>query len=136
MERYIDKETGEIFEESENDTLRKETLKYIRSDDNEKYSYKLADQDYVKEMSEDDKLDETEPKDKKGKVIYNESGLPLIAERQFGLFGPFNRMYVYPFHEHSIIFGGSGSGKTESLVCPLINSIIDAGENVCVKIYQ
>lgn len=132
MERYIDKETGEIFEESENDTLRKETLKYIRSDDNEKYSYKLADQDYVKEMSEDDKLDETEPKDKKGKVIYNESGLPLIAERQFGLFGPFNRMYVYPFHEHSIIFGGSGSGKTESLVCPLINSIIDAGENAVI----
>lgn len=40
MERYIDKETGEVFEESENDTLRKETLKYIRSDDDEKYSYK------------------------------------------------------------------------------------------------
>ena len=40
MERYIDKETGEGFEESENDTLRKETLKYIRSDDYEKFSYK------------------------------------------------------------------------------------------------
>ena len=38
MERYIDKETGEVFEESENNTLRKETLKYIRSDDDEKYS--------------------------------------------------------------------------------------------------
>ena len=40
MERYIDKETGEVFEENANDVLRKETLKYIRSDDNEKYSYK------------------------------------------------------------------------------------------------
>ena len=129
---YIDKETGEILDYPIDNSYEYNGSDYGRSNDDEKYYYKLADQDYVKENSETEEYTEPDIDSKKGKVIYNESGLPVIAERRFGLFGPFNTLYVYPLHEHSIIFGGSGSGKTESLVCPLINSIIDAGENAVI----
>ena len=64
--------------------------------------------------------------------IYQTSGLPLIAERKYFLFGKFNKMYLLPNHEHSIILGGSGAGKTQSLVFPLIKSIIDARENAVI----
>ena len=60
------------------------------------------------------------------------SGIPVIAERKYGLFGKFNKVYLYPFHEHTIIWGGSGSGKTQTVVYPLLQSILDARENAVI----
>ena len=62
---------------------------------------------------------------------YATSGIPMIAERKYFFWGKFNKMYVLPNHEHALILGGSGSGKTQSLVFPLLQTILDAKEN-CV----
>lgn len=132
QDMFVDKESGEMFDEQSENTYENTGADYGKSDDNEKYAYRLGELESVKEMNEQEIEEPQELKTEKGKVIYNKSGLPMIAERRFGLFGKFNRIYVYPHHEHSIIFGGSGSGKTESLVLQLINSIIDAGENAVI----
>lgn len=63
---------------------------------------------------------------------YAQSGIPLIAEREYFLFGKYNKMYVHPDHEHAIIFGGSGVGKTQTIVYPLLQSILDARENALI----
>lgn len=60
------------------------------------------------------------------------SGFPVVADRKYYLFGKYNKVYVYPDHEHTIIFGGSGSGKTQTVVYPLIQSILDARENAVI----
>lgn len=60
------------------------------------------------------------------------SGIPVIAERKYLLLGKFNKLYVHGNHEHMIGFGGSGSGKTQSLVFPLLQSIVDADENAVI----
>lgn len=94
---------------------------------NENTNYQFRESQMIEKEKKDGERDE-EHYD----YIYQTSGLPVIAERKFFFWGKFNKYYYYPNHEHAIIWGGSGSGKTQSLVYPLLQSIMDAKENAII----
>lgn len=63
---------------------------------------------------------------------YARSGIPIVAEREFFLCGKYNKLYVHPFKEHTAIIGPSGAGKTQTIVYPLLQTILDAEESAVI----
>ena len=63
------------------------------------------------------------------KVIHHTSGIPVIAYRKYFLFGKFNRVYYLRNVLHALFVGMSGKGKSETFVCPMVQSNIDAGQS-------
>ncbi len=59
---------------------------------------------------------------------YHRGGVPIRAERLFGLFGPWSRIYYLVGQDHNLFVGATGRGKSQTFVLPMLFSYIDAGE--------
>ena len=52
QDMFVDKESGEMFDEQSENTYENTGADYGKSDDNEKYAYRLGELESVKEMNE------------------------------------------------------------------------------------
>ena len=62
----------------------------------------------------------------------NSGGIPVIAVRQFWLFGKYNKVYYLTGDHHSLFLGMTGRGKSETFVKSMLHSYITAGESMVV----
>lgn len=59
-------------------------------------------------------------------------GLPIMAIRQYMLFGKFDKIFYLDGDKHTLFVGSTGRGKTYTYVLPMMYSFIAAGENIVV----
>ncbi|QIK58220.1 type IV secretory system conjugative DNA transfer family protein [Erysipelothrix sp. HDW6A] len=59
-------------------------------------------------------------------------GLPVMAMRQYFLYGKFDKVFFIDGDLHTLFVGSTGRGKTYTYVLPMMYSYIAAGENIVV----
>lgn len=60
-------------------------------------------------------------------------GIPVISRKRFFIAGKYNYVRYLTGNVHAAFIGMTGKGKSQSLVLPMLNSMIDAGENIVLN---